>query len=44
MKNYQKPGIMFDYDDILSIDSGGQTANASLHNLNHKETFAEQSR
>jgi hypothetical protein len=38
MKNYAKPSMMFEYDDILSIDSGNHvtdppTATASSHNL-----------
>jgi hypothetical protein len=47
VKNFRKPS-MFDYDDILSIDSGHHVAAApaaaSVHNLAHKDTFAEQSR
>ena len=39
---------MFDYDDIMSIDSGHHVAvqpvASSVHNLAQKEVFAEQSR
>jgi len=49
LKNFVKPsGMMFEYDDIMSIDSGHhlpvQPTATSAHNLAHKETFAEQSR